>query len=72
MSKNHKIYTIDDVVAKIRDQVALAGTQSAFARICGVAPSYLHDVINGRRWPGEKIVHHLGLTEIRGFVKDGG
>jgi len=64
-----KIYTPDDVTTMLGAEIAKSGSQSALARECGVAPSYLHDVLHGRRWPGAKIISRLGLTEIRGFVK---
>lgn len=65
-----KIYTPAETIALIHTHILKKdGTQSAFARRIGISASYLHDVLNGRRQPNEKIISDLGLTEIRGFAK---
>jgi len=64
-----KIYSNEEVIPLIQSRIKKDGTQSAFAKRIGVSASYLHDVLNGRRTPNEKIIRELGLTEIRGFAK---
>lgn len=64
-----KIYTPKETIALIQAKIKKDGTQSAFAKRVGISASYLHDVLNGRRQPNEKIISDLGLTEIRGFAK---
>lgn len=64
-----KIYSTDEVIAQIHTRITKGdGTQSAFAKRVGISASYLHDVLNGRRQPNDKIIAELGLTEIRGFA----
>lgn len=55
--------------AQVRREIAdMVGRQqvpaSAVARQLGVSPSYLSDVLSGRRAPGPKILETLGLEKI--------
>jgi hypothetical protein len=64
-----KIYGDDEFIVMLKERVLKLGTQSAFAAKVGVSAAFLHDVLNGRRRPNEKIISELGLTKIRGFAK---
>lgn len=64
-----KIYSSEEVISLIQARIKKDGTQLAFAKRIGVSASFLHDVLNGRRTPNDKIISELGLTEIRGFAK---
>lgn len=64
-----KIYNNDEFITMLKERVKRGGTQSAFAHKIGVSSAFLHDVLNGRRRPNQKIIDELGLTEIRGFAK---
>ena len=53
-----------DHVRKILEREAeKIGSQTALAKHIGVSPAYVHDVINGRREPGESILKPLGLEK---------
>lgn len=54
------------VIKLIRREIAKTGSLRAQALAWGVSAAYLSDVVNGKRWPGEKILGHLGL---KGTVK---
>jgi predicted transcriptional regulator len=64
-----KIYSDDEFRDMLKERIKRLGTQSAFAAKVGVSTAFLHDVLNGRRRPSDKIISELGLTEIRGFAK---
>jgi transcriptional regulator with XRE-family HTH domain len=53
-----------DMAEHIRQAVLKAGSQSAFARQCNVTRSYIHDLIQGRRDPGPKILDILGIEKV--------
>lgn len=53
--------TKTDVLNALRAVVKRHKTQSAAATALGVTPPYLHDVLNGRREPGPRILKALGL-----------
>jgi hypothetical protein len=40
------------------------GSQAELARELDVSPQYLHDVLNGRREPGRKILKALGVERV--------
>ena len=54
--------TTAHVLARLRREVRLAGSQMALARRIGVSVSYLSDVLRRRRQPGDKILAPLGLA----------
>lgn len=41
-----------------------SGSQVALAQEMGVSPTYLGDVIHGRKEPGKKILDALGLKRV--------
>ena len=52
-----------DVLKLIRQAVHDAGSQTAFARRCGVTTQYVNDLLRGRRDPGAKILDTLGIEK---------
>lgn len=59
----------DDVRERLRKLSEKAGGQRALARDLGISPSYLNDVILGRKKPGAKILTALGLERDARYVK---
>ena len=53
--------THDQLMKRIRRELAAAGSQTALARQWGVSIPYLNDVLHGRRDPGVSILTALGL-----------
>ena len=58
-----KTFTADEVRAMLRQACEAAGGQSAWARINGVSPQFVCDVLSGYRFPGASIAKGLGLSE---------
>jgi DNA-binding transcriptional regulator YdaS (Cro superfamily) len=61
--------TLDQVLALLRRQCDEAGGQAAWAKAVGVSPSYVSDVLVGRREPGAGILRHLGLVRVVTYRK---
>ena len=59
--------TLDQILKRLRSLVTIAGSQAALAKTMGVTPSYLSDVLQGRRAPGPAILKYLGLE--RSYTK---
>lgn len=57
-----------DVVSRLRTACRLAGGQSRWAAIAGVAPQHVNDVLRGRRPPGEVMLRCLGLERHVRYV----
>lgn len=53
---------IQEIIDLVKDQYG--GSQTAFAEDKGLSPTYVSDVIRGRRDPGEKILNILGLKKV--------
>ncbi len=51
----------EQVRDRLKDACDQAGSQAAWARRHGMSAAYLHDVINGRRGLGQRILDALGL-----------
>lgn len=49
--------------------VAKYGTQAAAADALGVSPAYLSDLMQGKREPGPKVLHALGLEKVTTYRK---
>lgn len=64
-----KPLSVDKVRAKIAAECERLGSQKAYAEACGVSPSYVHDVIKGRREPTEPILTPLGIERQIIFVE---
>jgi len=46
-----------------------AGSQKAWAEANGVTGSYVNDVLQARREPGDSILNALGLVKVVGYVE---
>lgn len=60
--------TEDQIIKLIKDKKG-DGSQSDLARAMGITPQYLHDVLNGRRAPGPKILEYLGIEKRENYVR---
>lgn len=56
------------VCARLRDACRDAGGQAAWAERHGLSPSYVSDVLNARRDPGDSILRALGLRRVVKYV----
>ena len=50
----------------------MAGSRKAWAAAKGVSPSYVTDVLQGRRQPGEKVLAALGYVREVRYRRAGG
>lgn len=57
-----------DVVSRLRTACRQAGGQARFARIAGVAPQYVCDILAGRTRPGDAVLRALGLQRDIRYV----
>ena len=62
--------TAAQVRAALRQEARAAGSQKALAKRIGVSPTFLCDILNGRREPSGKPVAFLGLTREVRYVRD--
>ncbi len=53
-----------DILRVIREEVDRAGSQKDLAARIGVSPTYISDVLNERKEPGEGILEPLGLERV--------
>lgn len=56
--------TPKDPIDALDEAATKHGSVSAFARSAGLPPSYVHDVISGRRPASEKLLGALGLKRV--------
>jgi transcriptional regulator with XRE-family HTH domain len=56
--------TRDALIAYLRGQVQVYGSQRALAHYCGVSAAYISDILNGRREPGESVLRALGFRKV--------
>jgi DNA-binding transcriptional regulator YdaS (Cro superfamily) len=56
------------VFKQLRAACKAAGGQQAWAERHGLSASYVSDVLNGRRDPGESILRALGLAKVVRYV----
>lgn len=59
-----KILDGDDVRAQLRRRADEVGTQRALAESLDMEPTYLCDIINGRRPLPRKLLAQLGLCRV--------
>ena len=50
-----------EIIGRLLRQVSKFGTQRALAIRIGISPSYLSDVLNGRRGAGPAITKYFGI-----------
>jgi hypothetical protein len=64
--------TQQQVIKTIRNCIEATGSLREQARLWGISAAYLSDVMNGRRYPGKKILSKIGLeakvTTVRTFT----
>lgn len=60
-----------DPQALLRVAVRAAGGQSAFARKHGISPSYVSNVLAGRRGFGDDLLAVLGCQRVTAIVNKG-
>lgn len=53
-----------DIITEIRRAATKAGTQKALAARLGVSESYIADILNGRKDPGESVLEPLGFERV--------
>lgn len=58
-----------DILRVIRDEVNRAGSQKDLAAKLGVSPTYISDVLNERKEPGQGILEPLGLERVVTYRK---
>lgn len=56
-------YDREGVTQILRMKIAQAGSQYQFATRSRLSPQYVHDVLNGRRAPGPKMLQALSLSK---------
>ncbi len=56
-----------ELLKRLREEVARAGSHSEYARLTGLDRTYLTHVLNGQN-PGAKIIQALNLTREVGYV----
>ncbi|GGD87305.1 hypothetical protein GCM10011390_02520 [Aureimonas endophytica] len=61
------LFTDDDVRSFIRIECRRVGSRAAWCREVGLSPSYVGDVVSGRRAPGETMLTALGLRRVVGY-----
>lgn len=61
MSAPGPVHTTHDVVESLKAACKAAGGQKAWAISQGLSPQHIHDVIHGRRLPGDSVLRGLDL-----------
>lgn len=56
--------TPDEFLRHLRQLARTYGSQKALAEHCGVNPSWLSDILRGRRDPGQKLLTALGFRRV--------
>jgi len=55
------LYTHNDVISLIHAEISRLGNQKALSEVAHVSPSYLSDILAGKRNPNPGILKYLGL-----------
>lgn len=55
--------TTADLIARLHRESNQLGSQAKLAQAIGITPSYLSDVLLGKREPGPKILAYLQLAK---------
>lgn len=56
--------TESQVIERLRAACVAAGGQKAFAEQHKLTPSYVHDVLHGRRPPADRILAAIGVERV--------
>ena len=51
----------------LREVEKAGGSQAEAAKRLGISAAYLHDMLNGRRTPGKKVLRKLKLKRVVSF-----
>lgn len=62
--KQWKGWDREDVVAMLRREVSLTGSQKMVAERIGISPSWLSDILTGHRVPAGRVLAHLSLKRV--------
>lgn len=61
---SNDMLTESQVIERLRTACEQAGGQKAFAQQHELTPTYVHDVLHGRRPPAYRILDALGLERV--------
>lgn len=64
--------TQDELIQMLYQKVRAAGSQKKLAKLLGITPAYLGDILHGRRDPGKSILSALKLERIVRYEKQKG
>ena len=53
-----------EVLERVKQAVDAAGSMRAFARLHNLTPSYVHDVLKGRRAISERVAAIVGVERV--------
>jgi hypothetical protein len=59
--------TLNDVLKLLADRCDARESQAAWAKANNLSPSYVSDVLNRRRDPGDSILLALGVERVVGY-----
>jgi transcriptional regulator with XRE-family HTH domain len=59
----------EDQVVQLLKEETVGRTQVDLAKEIGISPQYLHDVLNGRRSPGEAILKYLQIEKRETYIR---
>lgn len=63
------VQTKNPVIEELQVRVEKAGSQKAAADELGIHPSYMTDLLQGKRNPGEELLEKLGFARVVVHVK---
>jgi hypothetical protein len=58
------VFDDDAVVRLLRAAIEREGSQTAFAKCCGVIRSFINEVLNGKRHASGRLLKALGLRKV--------
>ncbi len=64
-----KTVSYQDVVIRLAAWVAGFGSQKQAARVLGVSPQYLNDILRGSRTPTDRVLLKVGLKRMTVYVE---
>jgi len=56
--------TTEQLIARLRRECELAGSQFNWASVHGISVAYLSDVLSGRREPGRKLLDAMAVDRV--------
>ena len=63
-------YTQEEVQDMLNDMIDESGSQAKVAHMLGMSRSYLNDIIQGKRQPGNAVMQHFGLKKCVTYIKE--